>query len=186
MFLLLVRRWTTRRQWTSLAEWARQRGFQMSPRKREELPSALDPLKRLNARLRLSLSNETVTLLQIQTEASQAQPQRNAWNLLVRKRVKRAAHAAGLRPVNAPASVVDLYGLEQYPSLGAGKRFTVLATTPSEAKALAGSASKTLMPADLGLLLIDDWIVLDFSTRPFDPIELDRMIILAEQLAQLL
>src|SRR6185503_5323259 len=148
MFLLLVRRWTTRRQWTSLAEWARQRQFRMRPRKGDELPPVLEPLQKLNARLRLSLLNEEATLIQVDTEApaqpGSNRPQRNAWNLLIRRRVKRAANPAGLRPVNAAASAVDLFGLLQYPSLGAGKRFTVLSTTPTDARALADSASKTL------------------------------------------
>jgi hypothetical protein len=42
-FLLLVRRWTTQRQWVSLAEWARQRDFKFHPTQ-HDLPAALKNL----------------------------------------------------------------------------------------------------------------------------------------------
>ena len=67
-----------------------------------------------------------------------------------------------------------------------GHRLTVESTSYGTARALSESASRTLLPADIGMLLADDWIVLDFSTRPFDPIELDRMIALAQQLSQMI
>jgi hypothetical protein len=39
-----------------------------------------------------------------------------------------------------------------------------------------------LLPPDVGLLLAGENLVLDFSTRPFDPLELQRVDALAEQI----
>ena len=186
MFLLLVRRWTTQRQWVSLAEWARQREFRFRPKRRMDLPPPLESLRNSNVRIRMYLSGEGVDILQLETQAIADTLQPNRWNVLARRRVKRHAAPAGLRPANAPGSLLDLYGLSQFPSLAVGHRFALLATSSSSAHALADSASRTLLPADLGMLLIDDWIVLDFSARPFDPIELDRVIGLAQQLSLML
>jgi hypothetical protein len=88
--------------------------------------------------------------------------------------------------MGAPASLLDLMGLSQFPSLAVGQRFAVMATASTAARALSDSASRTLLPADIGLLVSGDYLVLDFSTRPFDPIELDRMIAVAQQLAQMI
>ena len=183
VFLLLVRRWTTQRQWVSLAEWARQKKFKFRKNDLSELPAVLETLRPQGLEIRLHLCRENLSVLQIQTAGP---AQSNQWNLLVRRRVNRSANAAGLRPASAARSVLDLFGLSQYPTFAVGHRFTVLSVTPSSARALAESASRTLLPPDLGLLLIDDWIVLDFSIRPFDPIELHRMISIAEQLSQML
>lgn len=186
MFFLLVRRWTTQRQWVSLAEWARQREFEFRSTLPADLPAALLPLRSANVQVRLHLCSETATVAQIFTDAPEGKADPNVWNVLVRKRPQRYNDPAGLRPVNAPASLIDLFGLTAFPTLVAGHRFAVLSTSFSTARALAESASRTLLPADIGMLLADDWIVLDFSTRPFDPIELDRMLALGQQLSQML
>ncbi len=183
-FLLLVRRWTTQRQWVSLAEWAKQRDFEFRSTS-HALPAALKLIAAGHLEVRLHLCNEGVTFAQLQTEPPAGKTEPNRWNVLVRRTPHRKNAIAGLRPANAPASLLDLFGLSQFPSLAIAQRFVVLATTSSAARQLSDSASRTLLPADIGLLSIDDWIVLDFSARPFDPIELDRMLALAEQLSQM-
>lgn len=185
MFLLLVRRWTTQRQWVSLAEWARQRDFQFHSTDVADLPAALQPLKVAHLSVRLHLCSQGVTVSQICTDPPAEKIDPNVWNVLIRRRLQSYSNPAALRPTNAPASLVDLFGLSQFPTISATPRFTVFSTSSTTARALAESASRTLMPADIGLILADDWIVLDFSTRPFDPIELDRMIALGEQLSKM-
>jgi hypothetical protein len=203
MFFLLVRRWTTQRQWVSLAEWARQRRFRFEPVEHVELPRALLRLRErhnVNVRLHLRDQQDHVTLLQLQTDrlatsqppAASIEPhvqatETNRWNVLLRRTVSKRDpdSLAGLRPASAPASLLDLLALSQFPSLSLGHRFVVLATRSAAARALANSASRTLLPADVGLLVMDGWMLLDFSTRPFDPVELDRMIALAEQIGQM-
>ncbi|HWP40195.1 MAG TPA: hypothetical protein VNL70_04670 [Tepidisphaeraceae bacterium] len=184
-FALLVRRWTTQRQWISLAEWARQRGMRFRPVTDQPLPPALaGALQQHAPRLALHLGDERITIMQLQTGASMGTAAGiGRWNLLLRKVPHRRTHIAGLRPTHAAASLLDLLGLEPYPSLAMGHRFIVLSSSSLAARALANSAARTLLPADLGLLVCDEHILIDFSSRPFDPIELDRMIALSEQLA---
>jgi len=43
---------------------------------------------------------------------------------------------------------------------------------------------RTLFPADLGFLVYNRSMLIDFSSRHFDTIEFDRMIALSEQLLQ--
>jgi len=185
MFLLLVRRWTTQRQWVSLSEWAKEHAFKFRSTDPNELPAVLQPLRVSNVQIRLHLCSEGITVAQLSTDPPSGRTEPNVWNVLVAKRAGTAMNPAALRPATAPASLFDLFGLSEFPTLAVAHRFSVFSTTSSAARAVADSASRTLMPADLGLLLSDNWIVLDFSTRPFDPIELDRMIALAEQLGRM-
>jgi hypothetical protein len=173
-FALLVRRWTTQRQWISLAEWARQRSMRFRPVTDQPLPAALAaPLEQHAPRLALHLGDERITVMQLQTQdAGNAPDHSRRWNLLLRKVPHRRTHIAGLRPAHAAASLMDLLGLEPYPSLAMGHRFIVLSSSSLAARALANSAAHTLLPADLGLLVCDEHILIDFSSRPFDPIEL--------------
>jgi hypothetical protein len=91
---------------------------------------------------------------------------------------------AGLRPahVRPGCSVIDLFKLTPFHSLG-NDRFAVHASEGRTANRLANSSVRALLPPDVGLLMHGRVILLDFSSRPFDPIELDRMIALAEQIA---
>ena len=41
-----------------------------------------------------------------------------------------------------------------------------------------------MVPPDVGVLVQGDVLVLDFSARPFDDLEFNRMSALADQLAQ--
>jgi hypothetical protein len=186
VFFLLVRRWTSQRAWATLADWARHRQIQFRPTEPEQLPPVLQPLRAAQVDIELHLSDETVSAFRLKTAPNQNSAAPNMWHVLVRRRPSRHSAPAALRPAEAARSLFDLFGLSQFPSLTLGHRFTLLATNSSAARALADSASRTLLPADIGLLLSEDWIVLDFSTRPFDAIELDRMIALAQQLSQLL
>jgi hypothetical protein len=185
MFYLLVRRWTTQRQWVSLAEWARQRQFRFKSTAASELPTALESLREHDVKIRLHVGNDDVFAMQLSTSPPEGRIEPNVWNVLVRRCPAPCAAPAALRPANAPASALDLLGLSQFPAHAIGHRFTVLSTSHSTARTLAEGAGRTLMPPDIGLLRAQGWIVLDFSTRPFDPIELDRMIALATQLSSM-
>jgi hypothetical protein len=68
--------------------------------------------------------------------------------------------------------------------MGETDRFIVFGTDSAAARALSKSHARALLPPDVGLLLHGRHVVLDFSTRPFDGIELGRMVALAEQLVQ--
>jgi hypothetical protein len=200
MFALLIRRWTSRRQWLSLAEWARQRGLKLRARDLTLMPEPLVELQRVDARMRLQLAdNEGMSIVQFDTEERERAPRlaaesgdvviesassRPRWNVLLRKLSNGRTHPpAALRPANLPsgASVVDLFRLTPFHSLS-NDRFAMLAIDATTAQRMANSSARALLPADVGLLLTDQYLVIDFSTRPFDPVELDRMISVSEQI----
>jgi len=88
----------------------------------------------------------------------------------------------GLRPVITKASVLDLFSLSSFPGMGEVERFVIFGVDSAPARILSRSEARALLPPDVGLLLAGNHLVLDFSNRPFDPIELGRMAALAEQL----
>ena len=193
MYWLLVRRWTSRRQWVSLAEWARQAGFRVGREQRGAangtggpmLPPPVDVLGGARVTVRMQLTAERSTIVQAQRAVSGDPSQPNEsppLNLLVRK-LEASWPPSALRPVHTPsgASVIDLYSLGSFPLMGAGQRFTVYGADSAAARALALSSVRALLPQDVGLLLHGQYLVLDFSSRPFDGLEFTRMIALAEQ-----
>jgi hypothetical protein len=189
MYWLLVRRWTSRRQWVSLAEWARQSGFRLGRRAGAGdaiLPPPLDALGSARIAVRLELTGDRSSILQAQpADPPDAPPGAHPTplNLLVRK-LEAAWPPTALRPVHSAAgkSVADLYSLAGFPLMGAGQRFGVLGADEGAARTLAQSSVRALLPQDVGLLLHGQYLVLDFSTRPFDGLEFSRMISLADQL----
>jgi hypothetical protein len=87
-----------------------------------------------------------------------------------------------LRPANAKGSLLDLFSLSSFPGMGEVDRFMIFGTDSVAAKLLSASPARALLPPDIGLLLSGTRLALDFSSRPFDPIELGRMTALADQL----
>ena len=124
-----------------------------------------------------------VTIVRLSTSSATA-GFRPPWNLLVRTTDRPPADPAGLRPaVAGPGlSVLDLLpSLTAYPSLLPPERFAVYAVDVKPARKLAASAARGLLPHDVGLLIHGPAVVLDFSGRPFDGVEFDRMLVVAEQ-----
>jgi hypothetical protein len=195
MFVLLVRRWTSHRQWVSLTDWARERRFRLRPALREFVPRPLDALVRSDEHVRFHLCDPRTTLLQFETDApapapvpalaSQPATGKVLWNVLIRRRGA-SGSAAGLRPVAQTTSLLDLMELSKFPAMTASDRFTVHAQDTATARRLADTSIRALLPPDVGLLLLPQHVLFDFSSRPFDPIEFDRMLSLADQLAALL
>src|SRR5688572_4259584 len=183
-YVMLVRRWTSRRQWVSVAQWARESGFRQGPLRRAELPRPLQEIVRDDARVRFHLCDPRTTLAQFETDpvkpGATAAPK---WNVLVRHRPA-VGPAAGLRPAAQALNLIDLLPLSKFPSMSLGDRFVVYATDPGAARRLAESPAVALLPADVGLMLLENHVILDFSNRPFDPIEFGRVIALADQLAR--
>lgn len=189
-FWLLNRRWTSHRQWVTLAEWARNAGFRVERCEAGRMPAPLDalPLSQPPV-LRLCLSTRQTTLAQVQTEAVRgesipaAQAEPIIWNVATRD-LETVWPPTGLRPAAATRSLLDLFSLSSFPLLGTNERFVVFGTETSAAATLSRSMARSLLPPDVGLLLHGKTLTLDFSERPFDTLELDRMIALAEQLAE--
>jgi hypothetical protein len=188
-FWALVRRWESHRQWHALAEWAAERKLRFRSVERHGVPPILNALSEHSPVVRLYLADEATLLLQFQTPPKHAAGDLTfssapaVWNILVR-RLGATWHPTGLRPSSARSSILDLFSLSGFPLLGTTERFTVYGTDSIAARTLSGSMTRSLLPPDVGLLLRDEELVLDFSDRPFDQIELDRMLALANQVAE--
>jgi hypothetical protein len=173
-FAALVRRWTTQRGELALSDWARGNGFRLARASdAPDLPRVSDtPLI-----ARRAIRNQNTWLL----ELSPIEPAVERWHVLLRQ-IESRRKATGLRPTRAQRSVLDLFSLSSYPALGNTDRFVVYGTDARAAGSLSSGPARALLPPDVGLLLDDGWMMLDFSERRFDPIEFDRMTALAEQL----
>jgi hypothetical protein len=186
-FWLLVRRATSHRQWVALSDWARETGFRFARKPPNQIPSPLDALRNVAPVVRLSLFKGPISFVQIEVpEPQSAGPpaggRRVLWNVLIRQ-IEPTWPPTGLRPTNATASVLDLFSLSGFPNLGSTERFIAYGTDPAAARVLSKSSARSLLPADIGLLLHGCTVVLDFSDRPFDVIEFGRMLALSDQLA---
>jgi hypothetical protein len=184
MFVWQVRRWTTHRGWRALLDWSRERGFKLS---RPQAPAG-EPFDRIaGARVTTLLESEaagaTTRAMQLTVSGSEGGKD-GRWHVLVRRIGGSPWPATGLRPSNAPASLLDQFSLSSYPRMGDVARFIVFGTDSQAARILSKSEMRALLPPDIGLLLHGQHLVLDFSGRPFDGIELGRMVALADQLVQ--
>lgn len=174
VFWALIARWTSRRRWVALSDWAHVNGFRLHRPDQIKLTPALRNASPTMQGV-LSLTCGGTTLLQ-------ADSSQRRWNVLVRETATPWPLTA-LRPVAQQPSICDLFAMESFPALGAGERFLVCGQDKPSARILARSSIRGLLPRDIGLLLHGRELVLDFSSRPFDEIEFGRMMALADQLA---
>jgi hypothetical protein len=103
------------------------------------------------------------------------------WHVMVRK-IESRWPPTGLRPRANPSSVLDLFPMSSFPSMAPPERFVIFGTDSPAARRLAKSSLLALLPPDIGLLLHGSTLILDFTARPFDAIELSRLCSLVEQL----
>ena len=185
-FWVLVRRWTTRRQRVALGEWGRQSGFKFV-RDAQRLPPVLEVLEGRDCQVEAHLGDAKTRLLRVRT-LWPSRPSHGTgtlevhWNILVR-RLEDRWNPAGIRPSATARSILDFFSLSGFPTIGGVDRFVLFAADSEAAAQFPESTARALLPPDLGLLLHGDALILDFSDRPFDDLEFDRTIALAEQLA---
>ena len=144
--------------------------------------------------VRLWLASDATQLLQLQppdapvstinssaaSHAAALQPPRT-WHALLRQ-IESNWPPTALRPAAREESLLDLFSLASFPSMIASERFVIFGTDSAAARVVAKSSLPALLPPDVGLLLHGRVLVLDFSARPFDTIEFDRMLALANHL----
>jgi hypothetical protein len=184
VFWIHVQRWTYNRNWVALGDWANRNGFRLHRAKRAWVPAPLAELTLPPPNALVSMVGRRTQLLQMDTPADSARGGDGPaprWNVLVCD-VEEYWPATALRPAAHERSLVDLFQLASFPALTASDRFTVHGADAPAARAVVGSMLMALLPQDLGLVLIGRRLVLDFSTRPFDGIELSRIVSLTEQL----
>jgi hypothetical protein len=183
MFWAHVQRWTHNRLWVALGDWAGRNGFRLHRAKTAIVPEPLAQLTLPPPRALVSLVKRGTVLLQMDTPGvSGDQASLRRWNVLVRE-IDAIWPVTALRPAMHERSLVDLLQLGSFPAILSSDRFSIHGVDSAAARAVVSSVLMALLPHDLGLILHGRRLILDFSTRPFDGIELSRMVSLVEQLA---
>ena len=186
IYIALVRRETHRRHWVTLGDWARSRGARLRRSPGGDLPDSLAMLRRFSPQANLLILGPDWMILEATTApSSTAEKTAPRWHLLAKSLAVPWA-STGLRPVQHTHSFLDLFSLSSYPSLAPTGRFMLFGSESSSARALAQSRIETQLPPDIGLILTDSLLLLDFSVRHFDTIEFGRMLALSKQLSMLL
>jgi hypothetical protein len=188
MFWLHVRRWTRNRPWVALRDWANGHGFRLSAAGRTAAPAPLSELTAPPPDALVSLARDGVVLVQLETPGAAAAAEGGGgaarparWNVLVRD-LPAYWPTTALRPAAHERSLADLFNLEAFPALLSSDRYTIHGADSATARAVARSMLVALLPHDLGLVLHARHLLLDFSARPFDGIELSRVLALVDQL----
>ncbi|HEX8325351.1 MAG TPA: hypothetical protein VF595_15725 [Tepidisphaeraceae bacterium] len=176
----LVRRHTQDREAFALWEWSVDKGFRRQPPAVVTV-DALDEIRdyalRANDHFRSRDGLTNIYRLQTVSRGDVVQH----WHALVRT-VEHYSTPIALRPVAAASSLVDLMHLTLFPKLSSQTRFAVYGLRATDARDLAGSAARALLPHDIGLIRNADAVILDFTARPFDPVEFSRVCAIAEQI----
>lgn len=181
IFALSILRETRHRARRRLDDWGeRQRFAWMNVE--FGVPKPLDRLSELSMRLVMGLFNRNTQLIHVRTPPASADDAAGHWNLAIRH-VARHSPPVGLRPRDAKQSFLDFFKLEHAPSLARNERFTLVGDDLLASRKLSDGSGRALLPADLSLLRVDEFLIIDFSSRPFDEIELGRMVDLLDQLA---
>lgn len=180
VFWMLTRRWVHSRQMGALYDWARTNSMTLDRRGELPLPQVLATLAEQPQPV-LALHNEQTLILQLHTDPSGAQLRPQRWNILLHY-LPRRWPATALRPADAPQTFIDFFALPAMAGLDAPERFTVHGEDRAAASLVVATSLGTLLPPGIGLLLIGDYLLLDFSTRPFDGTEFTRLQIVANQL----
>jgi len=185
IFLALVRRWTTHRQRFAMLEWGKSAGLRLMPVAEQKFVPPLQMLAPHRPQIEIELQDQTTTLLRLSADTPPAVPGRPGievfFNLVVR-RLEANWKPAGLRPTDTRHSILDYFSLSSFSTIGGIERFVVFAGDSTAAGEFPQSTARALCPPDVGLLLYENSLVLDFSQRPFDDLEFNRVIALASQL----
>lgn len=148
------------------------------------VPRPLDRLTDVSMQLVMGLYNRNTRLIHVRTPTNRPDEVAGHWNLAIRQ-VSSPSPPVGLRPKARERTFLDFFRLEHAPSLAKNDRFTLVGDDLLASRKMADGSGRALLPADLSLLRIDDYLVIDFSARPFDEIELGRMLALLDQLASI-
>lgn len=182
IFWLLIRRWTTQRHWLALQDWADENRFKLHGEKGAVGPEVLRSITQPAPKILVSLNDVDTGIVQIEAEGPRGSGMTQVrWNLLVRK-LERAWPTTGFRPASSGRSILDYFPLNEMRAMAPTERFVLYGAEARTARALGKSSVAALLPPDVGLLLVERNLVLDFSGRPFDPLELERVDALAEQI----
>jgi len=205
MFVVLSRRWTSTRLVVELERWGRENGFRVrgvggewwawirekfppaeaGPPGGIPAPAPFDHVPGIETRWLITSDDTTIAQIQSAIPPVGAEPRpMMRWNILIRE-MKWNWPTVVLRPAEQPNSIFDLLQLTHLPTTIGQDRFTVLGQGSRGLRRLERVPLVGIIPADIGLMLAGPYLVIEFTSRPFDRIELGRMLALADQLAQL-
>jgi hypothetical protein len=184
---LLGRQIIRRRQEEDFQKWMSRRNARVIKRPWRDGPvTNLAPLSEFHPRPKKVIEGPTWTVAELSTDPPvEAKGKPPRWRLLAWRMDPARADwpPTGLRPAAHVVSFLDLFGLSSFPSVTESDRFMVFGGDPNAAKRLARSIADQIVPPDVGLLVHGKTLFLDFSSRPMEADELERMVGLAEQLA---
>jgi len=186
VFATLVRRQTQHRKLLAMSQWAKSQQLRLTDPTTIDAATILPALVGYAPKISMLLHGPAMTIVQVRTEntspsATQAASGIAHWHLL-QLPLEDQWPTTGLRPAAHARSLIDLFGLTSFPSLVADRRFMMFGQEARAATALARSAVSKILAADVGLLLHEHGLILDFSSRPFDEIEFARLVEIARQL----
>jgi hypothetical protein len=183
IFWILVRQSTVYHHWSELSQWADEHRMRLRGKDEAQLPAPLANLHNASLVPVISLTDKTVTFIEMRWKKDEADQSEH----LVRSHAavcEISTHwlGAALQPAKQDAGLSDLFALKRFPSMIASDRFVPLGADSAMARRLALSKIPALLPPDVALVLQGQNLILDFSNRPFDAIELTRLSTLVEQL----
>lgn len=181
VFWFSILRETRHRARRRMEDWAERQRFTWMNNE-FGVPRPLDRLRAVSMQLIMGVYNRNTRLIHVRTPPADATETAGHWNLAIRQ-VASASPPVGLRAKDANRSFLDFFELEHAPSVSKSDRFTLIGDDLLASRKLADGSGRALLPADLSLLRVDEYVVIDFSARPFDEIELGRMMALIDQLA---
>lgn len=178
MMVQLLKRHTVGRERFAMWEWAINRRFKRG----RGGPITLEGLEDVEQTLRAVEHYRTRdgTRAIVKLHSLSASGTVRTWHLLI-DQLEHYSTPIGLRPTGAQVSLIDLMNLQLMPKLSREIRFAVYALRVIDARELASGPARALLPPDIGLIRSADQLILDFTARPFDPTEFDRMIAVADQ-----
>jgi hypothetical protein len=184
VFIYLIRRETVRRRNLLMRQWAAQRGLNELELQSPHAKARLGPIASIAVKIFRIYADDSVAIVQVKTRESELTGASSPfWNLLIRQLSSKWEPTA-LRPTALDACLIDLMPITSFPSLLTHPQFVVFGSDSRSARVLASGLPLKILPPDIGLLLEDNLLFLDFTDRPFDEIEFERMLELSRQLAE--
>jgi hypothetical protein len=183
VFAYLVRRETVRRRNLQMRQWAAQRGLNELELQSPHAMTRLGPIATRVVRIFRIYADDSVAIVQIRTRESELTGASSPhWNLLIRHLPSNWKPTA-LRPTSLDVCFIDLLPLTSFPSLLTHPQFVIFGSDARAARALANGLPLGIVPPDIGLFVQDDLLFLDFTDRPFDEIEFERVLELSRLFA---
>jgi len=181
MFVVLVRRWILHRFRYELEQWAGQQRFEIARRPAHDAlpPPFTGPEGTgLSARWIFKSKDRTIAQLILTPSADDIR----IYNVCIASNAITIAPVA-LKPTKVARTILDRFRLAPAASTSSD-RFQIMGNDLSANLRISQSVIAGIAPPDVAFLFTEGHMVLDFSSRPFDPIEFDRMLVLADQIGK--